>query len=103
VFLTFKPSGSYVNSYDLKGTNDSHTRVNVVTLVHYTMSVTTFNVYYSNHYWADKCQGVRNLVQRPGYKMEDREFCFDSRQRQQMFFFSNAFKPAVELYRLLTK
>jgi len=41
----------------------SHTCVNFVNLFHYTISVTTFNVYYSNHYWTHKCQAVRNLVQ----------------------------------------
>jgi hypothetical protein len=32
-------------------------------------------------------------------QMGDRVFCFDSMHRQQMFLFSSAFRPDVELYR----
>ena len=80
--------------------DESHTCVSVVMLFHYTISVTTFNVYYSKHYWAHKCQGVRKMVQWPGYTMDDRVFCLDS--MQQMFLFSTAFRPAVEHYRPAT-
>jgi len=74
----------------------SHTCVNFVNLFHYTISVTTFNVYYSNHYWTHKCQAVRNLVQWPRYNMDDGVFCLDSGHRQQKFLFSSAFRSAVE-------
>lgn len=80
----------------------SPTLVNVVTFFHYTIRVTTLPSYYSNQYWVHKWQGVRNFVQWPGYKMDERIVSFDSWHRQQVFHFSSVFRPDVELNRPTT-